>query len=85
MLFPEIYSKPELTGIVEAAGKGWNAVCESGGGPSSSTNICRVGNAPGSTPLCIATGSSPSKTGDVYYTTGSSERLFNVEDMSNGL
>ncbi len=84
MFFPEIYKKPVLTGIVEAAQNGWNAVCE-GGGSATSAKICTTGGAPTGSGFCQSAGSSPGKTGDVYYRSGDSDRLFNIDDISEGL
>ena len=82
-IFPHRYSKPVLTGIVQAAAKGWNAKCASGATPSSGWNDCANGPNVGQTPVCPGHGFGA--TGNRLYEGGGSSRLLDPSDVSRGL
>ncbi len=83
--FPKVYKKPELMSIVDASELGWGATCEQGGTPGGGSMCSYGGTAGTSLPVCLGTGGSPSNKGDIYYRSSTQERLFNTDDMNEGL
>lgn len=83
-LFPALYEKPVLTGIVGAAENGWQAVCQSGGAPSSGPGDCLSGHSPNIAPLCPGNGSG-NNSNRLFNSGSSQERLINPGDVSSGL
>ena len=84
-LFPSRYERPVLIGIVGAAEKGWNAVCLSGGTPTSA-RTCSNGVSPNSAPLCPGMGGG-NNSNRLFNNGGDApnERLINPGDISRGL
>lgn len=82
--FPEVYAKPVLTGIVDAAGNGWNAKCASGGTPTTGWSVCTNGpNVDHTQPTCPGHGGGASN--NRLYGGGGSSRVLNPGDISQGL
>jgi len=83
--FPLDYDKPALIGIVGAAEKGWNAVCQSGGTPASGPR-CSNGPSPHTAPLCPGMGSG-NNSNRLFNNGGapSDTRLINPGDVGSGL
>lgn len=85
MLFPEKYTKPVLTDIIDASQNGWAAVCVGGTTPSSSGAVCDAGGTAGSAPLCPGMGGSANGGRLFNSGSGSQSRLINPGDVSQGL
>lgn len=83
--FPPEYDKPVLTGVLGAAEKGWNAVCLSGGTPTS-IRTCANGPSPHTAPLCPGMGGG-NNSNRLFNNSGdpSGGRLINPGDVSHGL
>ncbi len=78
MLFPEKYTKPALQSIVEASKNGWSATCGGGTAPGSGGEFCNTGGIAGS-------GSGTDTSNLLLYSNPDSTRLFNTDDVGNGI
>lgn len=78
-MFPEIYSKPVLIDIVNAADLGWSAICPGGSAPTSNPFACDGGSQFAKNSSTFDIGGSSSGSGQ------SSGRLINPGDVGSGL